>query len=257
VGGNSTALTAVLANGTAGIGDLSGGAAPTAASGNFVLTGNPADGNTVTIGTQTYTFTSAVPTAANQVMLGGSITDTLNNLKAAVDGLAGAGTTYGTGTAANTQATITSVVGNQAVITANSSNMGVSGDSIALSANLSNGTGGGTVGTIGSKLSGGGASVDLNSPLDAQTALTTIAAAISTVAGQRGAIGSGINQMNAALSVMTNTSQNLTSSLSGIQDADIGKVVANMSKFQVLEQTGISALAQSNSQAQAVLKLLQ
>jgi flagellin len=63
--------------------------------------------------------------------------------------------------------------------------------------------------------------------------------------------------MNAALQVMNNTAQNLTSSLSGIQDADIGKVVANMSKFQVLEQTGISALAQSNSQAQAVLKLLQ
>jgi flagellin len=169
----------------------------------------------------------------------------------------GAGTTYGTGTVANTEATISSVVGNQAVITANSSNLGTGGDTIVLSANLSSGTGGGTVGTIGSKLSGGGASVDLNSPVDAQTALTTIAGAISTVAGQRGAIGSGINQMNAALSVMTNTSQNLTSSLSGIQDADIGKVVANMSKYQVLEQTGISALAQSNSQAQAVLKLLQ
>jgi len=33
--------------------------------------------------------------------------------------------------------------------------------------------------------------------------------------------------------------------------------VANMSKYQVLEQTGISALAQSNQQELAVLKLLQ
>jgi flagellin len=44
--------------------------------------------------------------------------------------------------------------------------------------------------------------------------------------------------------------------LSGIQDANIGQVVANMSKYQVLEQTGIAALAQANSQEQAVLKLL-
>ena len=73
--------------------------------------------------------------------------------------------------------------------------------------------------------------MDLNSPGDAQTALTTIAAAIATVAAQRGAIGSGINQMNAAVNVMNNTSQNLTSSLSGIQDANIGQVVANMSKY--------------------------
>jgi flagellin len=98
--------------------------------------------------------------------------------------------------------------------------------------------------------------VDLSSPTDAQTALTTIAAAIATVAAQRGAIGSGINQMNAAVNVMNNTAQNLTSSLSGIQDANIGQVVANMSKYQVLEQTGIAALAQANSQEQAVLKLL-
>jgi flagellin len=56
---------------------------------------------------------------------------------------------------------------------------------------------------------------------------------------------------------MNNTSQNLSASMSGIQDADVGKVVASMSKYQVLEQTGIAALAQANSQEQAVLKLLQ
>ena len=87
--------------------------------------------------------------------------------------------------------------------------------------------------------------------------MTSIAAAIASVAADRGAIGSGINQMNAAVDVMNNTSQNLTSSLSGIQDANMGQVVANMSKYQVLEQTGIAALAQSNQQEQAVLKLLQ
>jgi flagellin len=251
--GNSLALKANLTNGTAG--SVSGGAAAAAATGYLALQSNPLNGNTVAIGSTTYTFTSATPTAADQVLLGSTIGATLSNLQEAVNGVAaGAGSVYGTGTVANTQAQITSITGNQALITAAST--GANGNTIALSANLSNGAGGGTVGTVSSKLSGGGTSVDLNSSSDAETALTTIESAIATVAAQRGAIGSGINQMNAAVDVANNTSENLTSSLSGIQDANIGTVVANMSKFQVLEQTGIAALAQANSQEQAVLKLL-
>jgi flagellin len=214
------------------------------------------NGNTVTIGSTTYTFVTSSPTAANQVLINASsIIGTLNNLKDAVDLSGGAaGVNYGAGTVANSAVTIT-INGNQATVT--SATTGSAGNSITLSANLANGAGGGTVGTVASNLSGGGASVDLSAPTNAQAALTTIAAAIAKVASERGAIGAGINQMNAALTVMTNTSQNLTSSLSGIRDANIGQVVANMSKYQVLEQTGIAALAQANSQNQAVLKLLQ
>ena len=257
-GGNAIALTGTLTNGVAG--SPGGGAAAAQSTGFLALNSNPGNGNTVTIGAQTYTFTSSTPAAANQVALGQTINATLNNLMEAVNNGpngTGAGSAYGTSTVANTEATVTSVSGNQALVTALSpAEAGAAGNAVNLSANLSNGAGGGTVGTVNSYLSGGGASVDLNSPSDAQTALTTIAAAIATVAAQRGAIGSGINQMNAAVNVMNNTSQNLTSSLSGIQDANIGQVVANMSKYQVLEQTGIAALAQANSQEQAVLKLL-
>jgi flagellin len=128
------------------------------------------------------------------------------------------------------------------------------GNNLTVSANLSGGAGG----VVGSgTLTGGTTAVSLLSASGAQLALQAITNAIGAVASQRGAIGSGINEMNAAVLVMNNTSQNLTSSLSGIQDANIGQVVANMSKYQVLEQTGISALAQSNQQEQAVLKLLQ
>jgi flagellin len=226
------------------------------------LTSNPSDGNSVTIGTQTYTFTSSTPAAANEVMIGQTITATLTNLEEAVNNGpagAGAGSDYGKGTQANLLASLGTPSGDQVQVTAlqgATGAPGAAGNNVVLSSNLSDGSGGGAVGTVGSKLSGGGASVDLNNTSDAETALTTIAAAIATVAAQRGNIGSGINQMNAALNVMNNTSQNLTFSLSGIQDANIGQVVANMSKFQVLEQTGIAALAQANQQEQAVLKLL-
>ena len=192
-------------------------------------------------------------TAANDVALGTTVQGTLQNLQAAVNGGAGAGTTYGTGTAVNTSATITNVNGGSATVQAIAA--GMAGNTVALSASLT-GAVGGVVGGNGD-LSGGTAAADLSTAADAQTALVTIEGAIATVAADRGAIGSGINQMNAALDVMNNTSQNLSSSLSGIQDANMGQVVANMSKYQVLEQTGIAALAQSNSNEQAVLKLLQ
>jgi flagellin len=396
---NNTTLTASFLNGTttgavSGSGDLAGGVANSAATGYFNLTANPLNGNTVTIGTMTYTFVTGSPTAANQVAINSnSVTTTLSNLAAAVTGGNGSGSAYGAGTIANGGVTSFTVVGNQATITASAVGAGTAGQNgasgtgnyLTLTANLSNGVGGGAIptptmlsggsdatnakatgilnlgslpqamstvtigttaytfvsgtptgtdqvalgvasgnttaieatlnnlmeavnygvggngaglGTIysgishantqatitgvsgdqanvqavsggsqgnnialvvgdGQSLGGGGVSVDLNSATEAQNALTVIAGAISSVAAARGAIGSSINQMNAAVQVMNNTSQNLTSSLSGIQDANIGQVVANMSKYQVLEQTGIAALTQANQQEQTVLKLLQ
>ncbi len=251
-GGNATGTLAGLTTG-----DLSGGAAASAATGNFDLTANPASGNTLSIGNQTYTFVAAgMANAANEVAIGANVQGTLGNLQEAVNNGpsgTGAGTDYGTGTVANTSATITAVSGGQATVTAIT--LGTTGNSVAISATLTNGAGGGVVGT--NNLAGGGASVSLTSATAAQSALTVIAGAISTVASTRGAIGSSINQMNAAVQVMQSTTQNLTSSLSGIQDANIGMVVANMSKYQVLEQTGIAALTQANQQEQTVLKLLQ
>ena len=100
-------------------------------------------------------------------------------------------------------------------------------------------------------------SQNLGTAATAASALTVINSAISNVAAMRGTIGAGINRLNSATNVINTQVQNLTSAQSSMQDADVGQVVANMSKYQVLEQTGISALAQSNQNEQAVLKLLQ
>jgi flagellin len=100
-------------------------------------------------------------------------------------------------------------------------------------------------------------SQNLGTASGASAALTVINNAISNVAAMRGTIGAGVNRLNSATNVINTQIQNLTSAQSSIQDANIGQVVANMSKYQVLEQTGISALAQANQNEQAVLKLLQ
>ncbi len=97
----------------------------------------------------------------------------------------------------------------------------------------------------------------LTSAAGAQSALTDINAAIGSVASQRGTIGAMINRLQSAGNVMQNQIQNLSSSESNITSADISQAVADLTKYNVLQSTGITALSQSNQMTQSVLKLLQ
>jgi flagellin len=91
----------------------------------------------------------------------------------------------------------------------------------------------------------------------AQTVLTSVTTAIGDVAYQRGIIGANINQLQAASNVASSESTNLTSAESNIRATNYGQATSDLAKYQVLSQTGISALAQANSVQQEVLKLLQ
>ena len=114
-----------------------------------------------------------------------------------------------------------------------------------------------TTGTLAASGTGGlGLSGNLLSQGAAQTELGNINTAIGTVASHRGTIGAGINRLQAASNVANNEIQNLTTAATGITAADIPTVVGNLSKYSILEQTGISALAQANAQQQQVLNLL-
>jgi flagellin len=98
---------------------------------------------------------------------------------------------------------------------------------------------------------------DLTSSADAIKELTNITAAIATVAADRGAVGASVNQLTASQNVENTEVTNLQSAVNNIQNADVGKTVANMTQYNVLEQTGMAALSQSNQSQQSVLKLLQ
>jgi flagellin len=87
--------------------------------------------------------------------------------------------------------------------------------------------------------------------------LTTVTAAVADVAYQRGTLGADINQLTSASNVASAESVNLTSAQQSITATDYGQAASNLSKYQILSQTGISALAQANSVQQEVLKLLQ
>lgn len=90
-----------------------------------------------------------------------------------------------------------------------------------------------------------------------QAALTQINDAITSVGALRGQIGASILQLQDGQNVASVEAQNTTSALSTITSANIPQVVSNLSKFTVLEQTGMYSLAQSNSVPQSLLKLLQ
>jgi len=97
---------------------------------------------------------------------------------------------------------------------------------------------------------------DLKSAANAQTALTKINQAVANVAGRRGDIGAAVNRLSTATNVMNAQIQNLSQAEDGIRAADIGEEVANLTKYNILNQTGISALAQANQMQQSVLSLL-
>jgi len=98
---------------------------------------------------------------------------------------------------------------------------------------------------------------NLQTANNAQQALADINNAISQVSALRGNIGASVNRLQAASNVISAQIQNLTSAQSDITSADIPTEVANLTKYSILNQTGISALAQANQMQQAVLKLLQ
>jgi flagellar hook protein FlgE len=133
---DSIATTATW--GTFGAATLAGGAssgAATAATGTLTETAtNAAANDTVTIGSTTYTFVASLTgvTTADQVLIDPSTAaNTLANLAAAINGGTGAGTTYSTGTTANTSVTATA---GSTTLTLTSTQAGTAGNSIATSA---------------------------------------------------------------------------------------------------------------------------
>jgi flagellin len=97
----------------------------------------------------------------------------------------------------------------------------------------------------------------LDSSADAKDALTALNTAISDVAAQDGYIGAQINTLNSVSTVLSTQSENVISAQDAVQATDYSTATSEMSKYEILSQTGIAALSQANSVQQEVTKLLQ
>ena len=99
--------------------------------------------------------------------------------------------------------------------------------------------------------------VKISTQSEAQTAITSIDAAIATVNTQRGTLGATSNRLDSTISNLTNISTNLQAGVSRVEDADFAAESTRLSKSQILQQASTAMLAQANASKQTVLSLLQ
>ena len=99
-------------------------------------------------------------------------------------------------------------------------------------------------------------SISLSDPDSANMALATIDEALKTVNKNRADIGASMNRMEIAKKGIDVASENVSASESRIRDADMAKSITEHVRNQILQQSSISLISQSNSQSQNVLALL-
>jgi len=99
--------------------------------------------------------------------------------------------------------------------------------------------------------------IDISSASGASTAITSIDAALSTISATRSDLGSYQSRFESIVANSQTSAENLSASRSRIMDADFAQETAQLTKSQILQQSGIAMLAQANSIPQNVLALLQ
>jgi flagellin len=232
----------------------------TSATAQVSLLGDPQNGDQVNVDGTVYTFVTAGTVANNGevAISAGNTNQTLLNLAHAINNSGGvANTDYKVaGADAHASATVAGTT-----LTLTSKTAGAAGNAFTLTTPTD---ASGNIAVSGATFSGGAAAAStptavtntLSSQANAQASLGLINSAIGAVASLRGTLGANINRLQAASNVISNQVQNLTSAEDGIRAADIPSVVANLSRFTILNQSGISALAQANSAQQSILTLL-
>ncbi|MDK9557303.1 flagellin [Marinobacter sp. M216] len=98
---------------------------------------------------------------------------------------------------------------------------------------------------------------DISTQDGADLAMISVDYAIDTINGIRAELGAVQNRFESTIANLSTTSENLAASNSRIRDADFAAESAELARTQVLQQAGLSVLAQANARPQQVLQLLQ
>ena len=117
-----------------------------------------------------------------------------------------------------------------------------------------------TIATSAIKLFGSGSGFAIDSAIfnfsGSTINLSAIDAAIQNVSTDRATFGAVQNRLQHTLNNLANYQENLSASESSIKDVDMASEMVNFTKLQVLQQAGMSVLAQANQAPQSVLSLL-
>ncbi len=98
--------------------------------------------------------------------------------------------------------------------------------------------------------------INVSTAQGAQQAISILDQAINNLNQQNGALGAIQNRIQASVSNDQTTATNLQSAQSVVQDANIAQATSQLTKYQILQQAGISTLAQANALQQSYLKLI-
>ena len=187
----------------------------------------------------------------------GAVTDTLGggtevSQSMKISGTEGAGTTlYDGGTTAEGSQFDSTVVGGEVSFSSSAGfNVTSSVDSTGQSL-FNTAANGANVSTLQSI-----DNIDITSVEGAANAIKSIDGAIMQIDNMRGDLGAVQNRFESTIANLSNVAENLSAARSRILDADIAQETSNMTKQNILQQAGVSILAQANQAPQLALSLL-
>jgi flagellin len=127
--------------------------------------------------------------------------------------------------------------------------------SVFISNDGANGVISGTVGAADATDLGVNA-LAVDTAANAATAVSTIATAVTTLGSAQATVGTLQNRLQFAINLAQAQVVNTRAAESRIRDANIAEESANLTRYNILTQSGLAALAQANSSSGAVLALL-
>ena len=131
-----------------------------------------------------------------------------------------------------------------------------SSDDIKITGDASNKLGFGAGATTITKDAQTLSNIDVKTVTGANNTMKRIDSALNVISNMRADLGAVLNRFQSTTANLSNVLENITAAHSRIMDADFAAETANITKAQILQQAGISVLAQANSLPQNVLTLL-
>jgi flagellin len=113
-----------------------------------------------------------------------------------------------------------------------------------------------TASTLGNASTGYIASQSLSTASAARDALAVFDSAIQALSNSRAKLGAVQSRMAVAITNLATAHENLAAANSRIRDVDVASETANMTRYQILTQAGVSVLGQANQLPALALSLL-
>lgn len=113
-----------------------------------------------------------------------------------------------------------------------------------------------TTGEVSINMAVNVAGANITSQVGASGTITLMDVAIRQISDEQARLGAVLNRLDAAVSSLSSTSENISAARSRVRDADFAAETAAFSKNQILQQAATAMLAQANVSGQIALTLL-